>query len=319
MKTIMTLLLLFFVSDLAYAQRVDGKPIAPGWHFYEPTPVKKPKPPVTPVTPGSSSTPAPPLFSTAWLRTNLPVYLDRAMDNPTAQNIELYGLLQRLTLDKADRFASATTRQAMFNPLLDQSTRNPTTTVARNARNEAMTQAKKISLGKISQQAGLFYFFRSDCPYCHRQNPILKLLQERTGMTILPISLDGRPSPDGSFPNFKADQGQAARFGVSVTPTLVYVSRSGESKVLATGIRALPELESRLLEMGFTQGAISQQEYDVATRSSQSHLMNTDGLSAEQLKVASDNPALLLSLLRSGALAGGSSEWSSTTTSSNSP
>ncbi|WP_369686146.1 conjugal transfer protein TraF [Photobacterium leiognathi] len=49
---------------------------------------------------------------------------------------------------------------------------------------------------EIGDKAGIFFFFRSDCPFCHKQMPLIALLEKNFGFTIKPVSLDGKPLPD---------------------------------------------------------------------------------------------------------------------------
>jgi conjugal transfer pilus assembly protein TraF len=57
------------------------------------------------VPPAAASGPAP--LSAAWLRANLERFRDQAIDDPSPRNVALYLYLQRLVLDKAERFAEA--------------------------------------------------------------------------------------------------------------------------------------------------------------------------------------------------------------------
>jgi hypothetical protein len=62
-----------------------------------------------------SGAPAP--LSAAWLRANLERFRDQAIDDPSPRNVALYLYLQRLVLDKAERFAEATQRAVWADPL----------------------------------------------------------------------------------------------------------------------------------------------------------------------------------------------------------
>ncbi|QHM74019.1 type-F conjugative transfer system pilin assembly thiol-disulfide isomerase TrbB [Mixta intestinalis] len=44
----------------------------------------------------------------------------------------------------------------------------------------------------------IVHFIRSDCPYCHRFNPILKSVSEQTGIDVFVYSFDGKG--DNTFP-----------------------------------------------------------------------------------------------------------------------
>lgn len=287
-----------------------------GWHFYEPEPKKikprrKPEPipmpvPTVPVPPPVEQGPAP--LSAAWLRDNIQVYMDRAIDNPTPENVELVAYLQRLSLDKAERYAQAMVQVPMNNPALDEYARSPITAVQRDAAEDQMSAAKKYALAKLSQRVGLWYFFSSTCPYCARQDPILDRFQRKTGFNVLSISLDGGPHASGVPKPYVVDQGHAQQLGVMTTPTLVVADTvTNELHNLAAGLRTNSEIESRLLDLGKANGWITEAEYDEAVRG-EPRMFITDAL-VDGPRLA-DDPAVLLQALKSASVnGGGSTPW----------
>lgn len=62
-------------------------------------------------------------FSVAWLRKNIPRYLDLAIDNPTPENVRAFLLIQRIMLDKAENFSQAVQAQVVGDVLIDESAR----------------------------------------------------------------------------------------------------------------------------------------------------------------------------------------------------
>lgn len=284
-----------------------------GWHFYEPVKPRAPKldPEPQPTLP---SLPAPPIepagpapLSAAWITKNLPRLREAALDNPSAENVELVAYLERLSLDKAERYAQARQRTVIDNPALDEYARSPLTAVQRAAAETTMSGAKQQALATIAQRAGLWYFYSSQCPYCAKQDPILDRFQGRTGFSILPISLDGGPLASRSNKAFVVDQGQAQRMGVMMTPTLVVADTvSGKLMNLSAGLRTISEIEERLLQVGKAEGWITEAQYDEAVRGEQ-RMFLTDGV--QQLQAIEDNPAALLEALRSATYNGGSTPW----------
>lgn len=291
-----------------YAEREKG------WHFYEPDPpepkpAKPPKP--TPVVPPPSQEPTeagPETFSSAWLRENLPKYRDRAIDDPTPENVELVAYLQRLAADRAERFSQVWTRVVTSNPALDETARSPISALQQTAAQAQMSVAKQAALAKISQRAGLWYFFLSTCPYCARQEPILERVQRDIGLSILPISLDGGPPPTWGDVPYVNNAGQAQELGVMVTPTLVVAdTETGELYSLAAGLRTDEEIQGRLLEMAAVNGWITELEYENAVRGEPRRFL-AEGLRDDV--PASDDPAELLRALRDASIqGGGSSPW----------
>lgn len=239
-----------------------------GWFWYErePDPQEEPEPapPLPPPasTPTPSETPSgPPPLSSAWLRERLGAYRDQAIDDPTPDNVALYLYLQRVAMDKASRFAAATQRAVQFDPFLDEITQRPTANFAANLVNEQTAKQRAALLAQIAQGAGVLFFFRSDCPYCEAQAPLLATLRERHGFAVLPVSVDGAPLPGGHFPTFQRDAGQAQALGVVSTPALFLARPPDGVALIAQGLLSLSQLEERLLTAALEAGWISEAEY----------------------------------------------------------
>ena len=68
----------------------------------------------------------------------------------------------------------------------------------------------------------LFYLFRSDCPYCQRFAPLLKSFEQKFGLPVFAISLDGGTLPE--FPRARVDNGIAATLNITQVPALFLAS-----------------------------------------------------------------------------------------------
>jgi conjugal transfer pilus assembly protein TraF len=272
-----------------------------GWFFYkDPPAVEKPKAPKPKAAQPKNSTSQPKVLSAEWLRENLPKYRNIAIDNPTKDNVELYLLMQKLAMDKAEQFALASRHYAQQNPALDETVQNPTSTLSRRAMVDEQEARMDSVIRQLSKRVGIYYFFRSDCTYCHKQNPMLEIMTRVTGMSVLPISLDGLPSQDGLLPNWRPDQGQGAYLGVEKTPTMYLVEPGGKVLLLSVGVRAMPDLKERIVQLAADNQWISKEQYDLAMRGMPRKFI-TDGLDPELVK---DDPKKLLSVLRDASTYG---------------
>jgi conjugal transfer pilus assembly protein TraF len=92
---------------------------------------------------------------------------------------------------------------------------------------------------------GVLFIFRSACPYCHRLAPILKRFEQEYGMTVFPVSLDGRGLPE--YPNPQPDNGIATRLNASMVPAL-YLSAPSKRQIrpIGFGVMAMNELIERI-------------------------------------------------------------------------
>ena len=254
-----------------------------GWFWYEvfPEPVKntqpdiqasqeKLKPDIKPpsdfqaeIEPKTQANPSaePETLSSAWLKQNLEHFLNQAIDDPSPENVAAFYYLQRVMMDKAERFTNAARYVVMSDPQLDETVRRPVATYAANEANHQAGVVAEKALKAIAAQAGILFFFRSDCPYCHVQAPILAMLENAYGFKIYPVSLDGLPMPNGFFSQFKRDNGQAAMLGVEQTPALFLMKPPKQIVPLAQGALSLEEVTGRILLAAKEAGWIDASQY----------------------------------------------------------
>ncbi|ODN41348.1 conjugal transfer protein TraF [Piscirickettsia litoralis] len=214
----------------------------------------------TPTIKTKSSSEAP--LSSAWLRKNLPKYLDAAQDNPTLDNVKTYFYLQRIAMDKANRFSDMAQLAVVGNPNLDELSRRPTATFASQEIDKETKKRREHILNLLKKQVGIFFFFRSTCPYCEAESKIIKVMQNE-GFKVIPISTDGKPFPNGSFPNYKIDTGQSKNLGIQQVPALFLVSGKGEVAPLGQGLMSYDQITQRMLISARQKNWISQSEFDL--------------------------------------------------------
>ncbi len=244
---------------------------AEGWFWYHdpPVPMKAPKkkqPPQPPKPPQAAreappqevAKPAgPPPLSAEWLKANIPKYLNQAIDDPSHENVRAYYYLQRLAMDKSSRFARVAQEVVMGDPRLDETSRQPITNYAANEVPKAAAVATEEALKGIAQSAGLFFFFRSDCRFCHIMAPVLQRFGDTYGLSILPVSLDGAPLPDGSFPDYQTDNGVAAALKVEVTPAVFLALPPDTFVGVAQGALSMSELTERVVMAAHKAGLVN--------------------------------------------------------------
>jgi conjugal transfer pilus assembly protein TraF len=192
----------------------------------------------------------------------LEIYRDQAIDAPSPENVAAYFYLQRVMMDKAHRFTDVAHEVVISDPRLDENVRRPISSFAVQAANREASKTSQDSLTIIAKSTGILFFFRSDCTYCHLQAPLLKVLEDRYGFKVYPVSLDGLPMPGGLYSKFHHDQGQAAQLGVQATPSLFLLNPPGKVLPLSQGILSLDDLTNRILTVAHTEGLITDADYD---------------------------------------------------------
>ncbi|GAB1395007.1 conjugal transfer protein TraF [Rhodocyclaceae bacterium] len=168
-----------------------------------------------------------------------------AILKPTPENLKSYIVAQEALMDRASVFSDVWRRVVWANPEINYQLRNPSNNAAIQVRDSQRSRRETDTLSVLAKEWGLFFIFRSDCAYCHRLAPTLKLLSEQYGITVFPVSLDGGGLPD--YPRPAKDNGMASALGVSVVP-LVVLGNVKDRRLLpiGSGVLSAQEIVERI-------------------------------------------------------------------------
>lgn len=256
-----------------YAQDSPSPGVAPffqkkeeGWFWRKQDPLPKPAPKPLPKSepqvkaepPRPAASEAKQPFSVAWLRANLPVLLDRAIDKPTPENILAYMYAQRMTLDKAQTFAEATQKVVLADPALDEVGRTSFSTFGRLGTASVQTAARESIIKRLASVGGLWLFYDSTCAYCLSMAESVQQAGQHYGFDTMYISVDHKPLP--GINRWVKDQGQAKRFGLKLTPTAVFVVPPNGYFIVSQGVMALDDLMDRILVAAENQNLLTDAE-----------------------------------------------------------
>lgn len=182
------------------------------------------------------------------IQQNLKHALRKAYLNPTPENIYQYKIVQDEISARANQFATLWEKMLLLHPDRDYSLDHPTSGVGLQVYHENESREKSKLIAKFAKSSGLFFFYRSTCPYCQRFAPILKNFAERYQITIIPITLDGISLPE--FPDSHTDQGQAKQFHVTVEPSLFAVNPyTQKAYPIAYGLVSEDELGNHIVNI----------------------------------------------------------------------
>lgn len=220
-----------------------------GWFWYE-DPLLDPEPPkvVAPVAPPTTKQPrkAPELVELERLQRQLEEARKIAVIRPTEQNVLRYMRLEADVVRRATKFSEVAQRLGWTNPELDMSLEGrPVNPLALQAYNQKSLAESESAIKALSRDHALFFFFRSDCPYCHTYAPILEQFASRFGLMIVPISLDGGGIP--SFESPRTDNGIARTLNVTQVPaTFLAHPSSGTITPVGFGVLSTDQLINRV-------------------------------------------------------------------------
>ena len=252
-----------------------------GWFFYneenedeeeiEPETPVQPEPP-QPVQPAEapkekdSTKPKSKLVvgSAAWLKANLPIYLNNAIDNPTPENINAYLFLQKMSVDKANRFSNAYSLAVSGNPLFDDSLeQSETYAVNRMKEQESKVAAQDIFADLSSRTTILFVFDNS--PFSLFQAGVVKRFSDKFNFKVVPV-MAVEPNPDvmqeisGIFPNVIIKPGMDKQLHTDTLPASLLVTAEKIIPFLFGGA-ADSEFSTRIAKVAYREKLINEEMF----------------------------------------------------------
>lgn len=169
----------------------------------------------------------------------------KAVLEPTPEHVAEYIRLQNEVGQMAGVFSDVWRRVIWQNPELNYELKRPVNNAAIDTYNKERFKKEMQALDAIKKEWGIFFFFRSDCPFCHRMAPTLRFLSDAYGLTVFPVSIDGRGIPE--YPNPQPDNGLAERLSVKSVPMLVLGNPKTKQLIpLGSGVISAQEVIERI-------------------------------------------------------------------------
>lgn len=208
-----------------------------------------------------SDEPAP--LSTEWFRANLQVYLDKAIDDPSPENVRTYYTMQRIMMDKAQRFAEVAKYVVVGDPMLDETIQRPMGQAANFSMNEQALAFRDELMIRLSSQVGFAYFFESTCSSCAVFGNSVQIISDKLGVQVLPISMDSKPHPNGLFlRDTVADVGQAEKLGARKgSPSLFLMLPPDRWVPITLSATSYEDIVLRTLVIAMNEDLITRDEY----------------------------------------------------------
>lgn len=203
--------------------------------------------------------------SVKWLQENYKLLEERAIDNPTDDNVAAYLYVRRITMDKSQRFSDKVMEVTNADPILNENNRIPYASAGAQSVRAANLAAQQSAARELGAVGGLVVFVDGSCRFCAMQMPIIKSMRALYGMEALVVSLDGK-RPQGYDGPIVKDNGLYRKLDLKLTPSIVYVHqprgyRDGKDenkyRVIAQGFYAQDELVKQIAYAGHTTGLLS--------------------------------------------------------------
>ncbi|WP_435322327.1 conjugal transfer protein TraF [Klebsiella sp. HN106] len=221
---------------------------------------KKSPSPVAPAVPETKNSPPP--FSVVWFRENIQQIRDRAIDDPTPENVRAYLLAQRIMLDKASRYKDMAQIISITDPLIDETGRRSTSSFGSLSQSVSAEDNERDVAREIGKKAGLFFFFKGEgCTLCSKQASIMQTFSYMTGIPIIPISVDGNDLPGNPFPRVRIDNGQAKKLQIRNVPAIALAIPPDTTRIVSFGPISADQLIKRTVLIAHDAGIVSDERY----------------------------------------------------------
>src|ERR1700752_762353 len=227
-----------------------------GWFWYENIKELEKKEDKKPIEPPHIQSPQPTVEN---IRKKGEELFNRAVIDPTPENVQAYMAYQKLMIDRSQQFAEAWRSVLWEHPELDETVHHPTSTLGIQIATAEEKNSMREVITKLSQTGELIFFFRSTCPYCQEESRLLKALEQNYPIGIMGVSLDGQGLND--WQDYQVDRGQAQNLGVTEVPTLFLLIPPDKVIRVSTGLIPYDELEKRLYIAGREALGIKQENY----------------------------------------------------------
>lgn len=174
--------------------------------------------------------------------------LHKAWVSPNHKNMLAYQEMQKDLMQRSQGFSNSWMQVLYQNPHLDHTLVSPVNQVGRHIYLDQEKDKIREKISSLKNNYGLFFFFSSQCAYCHQFAPIVKRFSEQYGWEVIVISADGGQLAE--FNNVLPDNGLIARWKVDVFPALFAINPITEDIVpVAFGLTTIDEMETRIMNL----------------------------------------------------------------------
>lgn len=260
-------------DDGAPGRWVDRK--AEGWFWYkdppEEKPAEEPEKPEPKIAEVPEPAPSPDVKtapevdmmipgSVAWVRENLPKFLDRAIDDPTDENVMAYLLLQKYSTDKSSAYAEKVQLVTMGNPYLDETVNGPSAQGA-NAIAKSIARKNLEAVRERLMKRTVLLFVFDDQDMSLAMSGVVSNYHDHTGFQVIPVSMTGNPLRNGLFPQYETDIGIRKIVNVATLPAVFLVGGNKKPVSVLQGVTAESDLDYRVINVAYREGLITEAEY----------------------------------------------------------
>lgn len=157
----------------------------------------------------------------------------KAVRRPTENNVKEYYQMSEIARKKALAFTNTSDYVWQKYPELSVKADYPITSPGMIAKSSMEKKERKQVLQQNRDNFALVVFTKPGCSYCEAEDKILKWFSSNTGWVVKRVDITQQ-------------SGMAARFGITITPTLIMIQKGNQDYTpISAGVVTAEELEDR--------------------------------------------------------------------------
>lgn len=166
------------------------------------------------------------------LKKIMPEVLNKALDNPTYQNVLTYYLLMQMAMNKSETFSKVSSTLSLLNPSLDESSKRAQFPKALLLETNQKQKENEEKLLEIAKTSGIIFVYKGECPYCQSAISQLALLN-KFNFKIIAINVDGKFKEEINQYAYRHvfDQGIVGVLGIINVPSFVLVVPNSKKQI----------------------------------------------------------------------------------------
>lgn len=179
-------------------------------------------------------------------------FKEQAVWRPTEQHVRDNLKMLDLARRKALAYQNVQQYVVQKNADLNLERDYPVSAPGKEAVKQISLQDMNMRLDASREIYGLVYFYRNGCPYCEAEDKILGYFVVSRHWTVKPVNISEHPD-------------LAARFNISITPSLILVKRGNDGYLpISNGVISMEELSTRVYNgVRLLNGEITPEQYEM--------------------------------------------------------
>ncbi|MGN1394047.1 MAG: conjugal transfer protein TraF, partial [Succinivibrionaceae bacterium] len=186
-------------------------------------------------------------YSAQELKELIPKALEYALDNPEPKFVLQYFYLQKLALDKSEKFAQVSKSIPLLDASYDEMSKREYNRDAMFIVNNEKLQSNLKNINEFSDKFGIIFVYKGNCQYCRLAIPQVQFLKS-LGFKIIGISIDGVYLDKDIFIKSLTVPNAQMEFGINSVPSFIVADLKEKNKraIVSTSLLSNSELINRL-------------------------------------------------------------------------